>query len=174
MNRQLGKRIRVLAIFAILLISGIVSGCQPAVKMGNSDEGAPEAAVSSSDNSLAGTSWRLVDFQSMDDAIGTVRPADSSLYTMRLNSDGSVNMRLNCNRARGTWSAKPSSSGTSGGFKFGPLAMTRALCSPPSLDEKIAAQASFIRTYLLKDGRLHLSLMADGGIYTWEPDTENN
>ena len=27
------------------------------------------------------------------------------------------------------------------------------------------------RGYLLRDGRLYLSLMADGGIYAWEPDT---
>ena len=174
MNRQFGEKVGVLTICAILLIGGILSGCQSAAKMGTSDEGAPEEVISSSDNSLAGTSWRLVDFQSMDDAIETVRPEDPSLYTMQLNNDGSVNMRLNCNRARGTWSAEPSSAGTSGSFTFGPLAMTRALCPPPSLDEKIAAQSNFIRTYLLKDGKLHLSLMADGGIYTWEPDTGDN
>ena len=122
-------------------------------------------------NPLAGTSWRLVEFQSMDDATGTVRPEDPSLYTMRLNSDGTVTMRLNCNRASGTWSAEPSGNGVSGRFEFGPLAGTRALCPPPSLDERISAQAKFIRSYLLKEGKLYLSLMADGGIYAWEPDT---
>jgi hypothetical protein len=35
----------------------------------------------------------------MDDAIRTERPDDPSLYTMQLNSDGTVAMRLNCNRA---------------------------------------------------------------------------
>ena len=71
--------------------------------------------------------------------------------------------------AHGTWSTAPSANGSSGRFKFGPLARTRALCRPPSLDESIASQAKFIRSYLLKDGRLYLSLMADGGIYEWEP-----
>jgi hypothetical protein len=37
---------------------------------------------------LTGTHWRLVEFQSMDDAIGAVRPEDPSLYTLRLNADG--------------------------------------------------------------------------------------
>ena len=108
----------------------------------------------------------------MDDAIGTVRPEASSLYTMHLHNDGTVALVLNCNRASGTWSAKPSDDGISGSFAFSPLAMTRAHCPPPSMDESISAQSTFIRSYLLKNGRLYLSLMADGGIYVWEPDTD--
>lgn len=134
------------------------------------DQSTQQASASSSANPLAGTDWRLVEFQSMDDAIGTLRPDDPSLYTMHLDDDGTVTMRLNCNRAGGTWSAEPGSNGASGRFAFGPLAATRAFCPPPSLDGHITAQAEFIRSYLLKDGRLYLSLMADGGIYAWEPD----
>jgi heat shock protein HslJ len=122
---------------------------------------------------LAGTAWRLVEFQSMDDATGTVRPDDASLYTMRLHGDGTVNMRLNCNLANGSWSAVSSSDMNSGRFEFGPLAMTRTLCPPSSMDESIAAQAQYIRSYLMRDGRLYLSLMADGGIYAWEPLKED-
>jgi heat shock protein HslJ len=118
---------------------------------------------------LAGTEWRLVEFQSMDDAIGTIRPDDPSLYTMRLGADDSVSMQLNCNRATGVWSAKPSADGMSGSFRFGPLAVTSALCSPPSMDERIARDADYVRGYLLKDGNLYLSLMADAGIYVWKP-----
>lgn len=120
-------------------------------------------------NELKGTQWQLVEFQSMDDATGVRHPKDPSLYTMRLKSDGSVAMRLNCNRARGNWSATPSSDGTSGSFEFGILASTRAFCPPPSMDQEIMAQAQYIRGYLIKEDRLYLSLMADGGIYVWEP-----
>ena len=153
-----------LTCIAILWTGGILVGCQ-----GVATEAAQEVTNSTSANPLMGTEWRLVEFQSMDDTIGTERPDDPALYTMRLNSDGTVSMRLNCNRAKGTWSAKPSGDGSSGHFEFGPLAMTRALCPPPSMDESIAAQAGFIRSYLLKNGRLYLSLMADVGIYAWEP-----
>ena len=107
----------------------------------------------------------------MDDAIGTSKPENPARYTMRLNADGTVHMRLNCNRANGTWKADAAPGGSSGSFTFGPLAATRALCPPPSLDEQVTRQAQFIRSYLLKDGKLHLSLMADGGIWTWEPHT---
>jgi heat shock protein HslJ len=133
--------------------------------------GASDAKTSGSPpvKGLVDTRWRLVEFQSMDDAAGATRPSDPSLYTMELRSDGTVAMRLNCNRATGGWSAVPAGDGTSGRFEFGPLAATRALCPPPSMDESIVAQSAFVRSYLLKDGRLYLSLMADGGIYAWEP-----
>jgi len=118
---------------------------------------------------FAGTNWRLVRFQSMDDAIGEIRPQVPSAYTMTLDADGSVRMQLNCNRAMGTWSAAPASDVISGTFRFSPLATTKALCPPPSMDERIARDAQWVRGYLLRDGLLHLSLMADAGIYSWEP-----
>jgi heat shock protein HslJ len=138
------------------------------------EAGAPPAApaAGSSAHPLAGTEWRLVEFQSMDDAVGTMRPTDPSLYTMRLGADGAVNMRLNCNRANGSWKATPSADPSNGRFEFSLLAATRASCPPPSMDERITAQAPYVRSYLLKHGRLYLSLMADGGIFAWEPITE--
>ncbi len=129
----------------------------------------PVAAETGIENPLAGTSWRLIDFQSMDDTTGSESPIDPSLYTMRLHENGTVDMRLDCNRATGTWSIEPSTDPSNGHFEFGPLAMTRAQCPQPSLDDFIAAQAQYIRGYLVKDGRLYLSLMADGGIFAWEP-----
>ncbi|WP_421659425.1 META domain-containing protein [Leptothermofonsia sp. ETS-13] len=124
--------------------------------------------------SLAGTQWRLVEFQSMDDARGNQRPSDGTLYTMWLHGDGSVTMQLNCNRATGTWSAESGNDASSGRFSFGPLAATRALCPVPSMDESIVAQSGHVRSYLLKDGKLYLSLMADGGVYVWETNTSSS
>ena len=139
----------------------------------------PEADASAgtpvdSGNLLSGTEWRLVEFQSMDDTIGTIKPEDPSLFSMRLNKDGTVNMHLDCNSASGTWISESSDDGSSGHFEFGALAATRAMCPPPNLDEHILAQARYIRGYLLRGGKLYLSLMADGGIYAWEPDTDKS
>ena len=150
MNRSLRNHPGVFGCFVVL-----VSGCGM--------NAPPEPAAA-----LAPSSWRLVEFQSMDDAIGTTRPEDPAQYTMALNADGTVSMQLNCNRANGTWSAEPAADGRSGGFVFGPLAMTRAFCPPPSMDQSVAAQAGFVRSFVLRDGRLYLSLMADGGILVWE------
>lgn len=121
-------------------------------------------------STLADTQWHLIEFQSMDDAIGIKRTDDPSKYTMQLNGDGTVKLKLNCNLATGTWSAEASSDLSSGQFNFGLLAATRALCPPRSMDEHVLSQAPYVRSFLMKDGRLYLSLMADGGIYVWEPD----
>lgn len=186
MNRELRVTAVVLICLAILWTGGILAGSQAGAyeiagaptkiqsSVNKSDDAGRAAAKPMPGNPLAGTDWRLVEFQSMDDATGTVRPDNPSLYTMRLNGDGTVTMRLNCNRARGTWSAEPSGNGESGRFEFGPLAATRAFCPPPSMDRNIMAHAKFVRSYLMKDGRLYLTLMADGGIYAWEPDTETS
>lgn len=164
------------AISAALTIAGCAGadqGEEVAPESESAAAAAPDAGgqqePSGSGNPLAGTRWRLVEIQSMDDAVGTTRPADPAAFTMTLNADGTVNMQLDCNRANGTWTVEPSADVQSGRFEFGPLATTRALCPPPRLDEQIAAQAQWIRGYLIRGGRLYLSLMADGGIWGWEP-----
>ena len=111
---------------------------------------------------LAGTSWQLVRFQGGDDTVLT--PDDGSKYTLSFAGDGTVAARVDCNRGRGTWtSAAP------GRLEFGPLALTRAFCGPQSMHDHIVKQWANIRSYIVKDGHLFLSLVADGGIYEFAP-----
>jgi heat shock protein HslJ len=166
MSRVLLASLAVLAAIEIPCLAGL-----PMYAHATADENVGKAVTPGPGTPLAGTGWRLVEFQSMDDAAGTVRPSDQSLYTMRLNGDGTVAMQLDCNRATGSWQATVGDDGASGSFTFGKLASTRALCPPPNLDEKITAQAEYVRSFLLKAGRLYLSLMADGGIFVWEPQS---
>ena len=112
--------------------------------------------------SLAGTSWQLVKFQGGDGAVAT--PDVKSKYTVAFAADGTVNLRIDCNRGRGGWKSPGP-----GQLEFGPMAMTRAQCPPGSLHDHIVKRWSYVRSYVIKDGRLHLSLMADGGIYEFEP-----
>jgi len=121
---------------------------------------APTPPQSATPN-LGETSWQLVKFQSSDDK--TVTPDDKSKYTLQFSADGGLSARIDCNRGRGTWK----SSGA--GLQLGPLALTRAMCPPGSLHDQIVKHWDYIRSYLVKDGHLFLSLMADGGIYEFEP-----
>lgn len=75
-----------------------------------------------------------------------------------------VAVRLDCNRGRGPWK----SSGPNQ-LELGPLALTRAFCGQASLHDQIVKQWGNIRSYVVRDGHLFLSLMADGGIYEFEP-----
>ena len=54
-------------------------------------------------------------------------------------------------------------------LELGPLALTRAKCPEGSLHDRIVKQWTSIRSFVIKDGHLFLSLMADGGIYEFEP-----
>jgi para-nitrobenzyl esterase len=110
---------------------------------------------------LGGTSWQLVRFQGGDGTVLT--PDDKAKYTVAFTAGGGVSARIDCNRGRGSWkSAGP------GRLEFGPMALTRALCPPGSLHDHIVRQWGFVRSYVIRDGRLYLSLMADGGAYEFE------
>jgi len=111
---------------------------------------------------LGGTSWQLVKFQGGDDTV--LRPDDKSKYTLAFGADGSVSAGLDCNRGRGAWKSPEK-----GRLEFGPMALTRAMCAPGSLHDRMVKQLPFVRSYVIKNGHLFLSLMADGGIYEFEP-----
>ena len=44
-----------------------------------------------------------------------------------------------------------------------------AICPPGSLHDRMVKDWEFVRSYTIKDGHLFLALMADGGIYEFEP-----
>ena len=43
------------------------------------------------------------------------------------------------------------------------------MCPPGSLHDQIVKQWPYVRSYVMRDGHLFMSLMADGGIYELEP-----
>jgi heat shock protein HslJ len=110
---------------------------------------------------LGGTSWQVTKFQGGDGT--TLTPDDSAKYTFKFGPDGTVSVRIDCNRGRGAWM----SSGP-GQLEFGPLALTRTMCPPESLHDRIVQDLPFVRSYVLTDGHLALSLMSGGGTYELE------
>lgn len=145
---------------ALLLLALLSGGAQPVTA-------APMPAIGSLP--LADTAWRLEAMVSMDDAQGTWRPSDPSRYTLTLNRNGSASLQLDCNRATGPWRIVPAADPVSGSFRFGQLASTTASCAGPAQAPRLVQQLAHVRSYLLRDGHLHLSLMADGGTLVWEP-----
>ena len=123
---------------------------------------AAQASGSSPSPGLAGTSWQLVKFQGSDDTMLT--PDDRAKYTIEFAAGGRLTARVDCNRGRGTWKSSGANQ-----IAFGPLALTRAACAPGSLHDQIVKQVGNIRSYVIRDGHLFLALMADGGIYEFEP-----
>lgn len=145
-------KITLMATLRALLIL-LVTGCCACAKT---------VATKALNNDLVGTSWQLVRFQGSDGT--TLTPDDGVKYTIAFHADGSLAVRIDCNRGRSSWkSAGPNQ------LEFGPLALTRAMCPPGSMHDRIVTHWPYFRSYVTKDGHLFLALMADGGIYEFQP-----
>jgi heat shock protein HslJ len=121
---------------------------------------------------LEGTSWQLAAIQSMDDAQGTTAVPDPSKFTVKFGQDGRAAFQLDCNKGSGSFEAQPSGDATSGTLTFGPLPTTLMGCAGPpkdQLDQRVGSALPQVRGYLLKNEQLNMSMIADGGILTWEP-----
>ena len=119
-------------------------------------------AVAPATQGLAGTTWQLVEFEGGDGTV--VTPDDGRKYTMEFGTDGRVFLRIDCNRGSGSWESDGPND-----LRFGPLAVTRALCPAGSMHDRIVRDMEYVRSYVIERGHLYLSLMADGGIYEYEP-----
>lgn len=99
--------------------------------------------------------WEWASFQGMDDS--SLEIADPSLYTLEIRSDG-VSVRADCNRGTGGYELDGSS------LTFTPLAITQMACPSESLADRYLSHLSYVRSWIVEDGDLYLSLFADGGI----------
>lgn len=124
--------------------------------------GSTPASSSKGASPLAGTSWQLVKFQSMDDT--TLTPKAGAKYTIEFADGGQLFAQIDCNRGRGTWKSPGPSQ-----IEFGPLALTRAQCPAGSMHDQIVRQWGNIRSYVIRDGHLFLAIKLDSGIYEFEP-----
>ena len=115
---------------------------------------------------LAATSWRLVEFRGGDESALAPAPPDRDRYTVTFESGGSVSVRFDCNRGRGTWRIP-----NAGQVAFGPVGLTRMACAPGSLHDRLARQWTAVRSYVIHEGRLHLALADDAGAYVFEAHT---
>ena len=122
-------------------------------------EVSPEDREAILDTGLLGE-WRWVGFQGMDDT--TIQVDDPSRYTLMFRVDG-VQAQVDCNRANGSFDLDGPN------LTFGPMGMTRMACPPESLGDRYAAYLNAVRSYVIEDGHLFLSLMADGGIMEFAP-----
>lgn len=116
---------------------------------------------------LAGTSWRLASFQTNDDGSQALRPGTQDGFTLSFGQDGRLAVKLDCNRGSGPWQAVATDA-KGGTLSLGPVATTRAMCTPDAVGSRLAQDLPALRTWRLQDNRLHSGLPADAGVYVWE------
>src|SRR5258708_6160089 len=99
---------------------------------------------------LIGGSWQLTRVVHGHDA--PILPRDPSHYTLHFGEDGMVALLADCNRGRGKYTADPPRLG------FGPIATTRMMCPPGSLDTIFVRDLDTVASFDIDDGELHLVL----------------
>lgn len=117
---------------------------------------------------IVGTTWQLLQIESMTSEQPSTSIADPTKYTVMFGDDGQAVFQIDCNRGSGAFQTAAAAD-DSGSLTFGPIAVTRMFCPQPSDDTKVAAALGYVRSYLLSNGKLYLSLLADSGIMHWEP-----
>jgi len=101
----------------------------------------------------------------MDDT--TLEVDDPARYTLEIRADG-VFVLADCNRGRGGVELEGSM------IEFTEIATTRMACPPESLANRYLSHLEYVRSWVLSDGNLYLSLMADGGILRFRPGGEDS
>jgi heat shock protein HslJ len=109
--------------------------------------------------SLVGVVWEWQEFLGGNGQ--RTAPDDPSKYTLTFDAKGRFAVRADCNVGSGAYTVN----GPSIELKVGPL--TRAMCPPDSLSDRFLRDLGDTRSYVFRDGRLFLALMADAGISTF-------
>lgn len=101
---------------------------------------------------LTGTQWRLTAIDTSGSTT-TLTPALQARHTIAFADGGEVQVQLDCNRGRSTWTAGRPGNGA-GAISFGPVASTRMLCPQPSFGEQLASGLAGAQRYTTTlDGR---------------------
>jgi heat shock protein HslJ len=138
----------------MMLMGLFLGGCVTAQAIGTTEPEGSEV--------LEDTSWRFVRFEGGDGTV--IVPNDPTEYTVQFAGEDRLFAQVKCNRGQGSWSATEDRQLT-----LGPLALTRMMCPADPFQDRLVRDWEYVRTYLIREGNLYLSLFADGGIYELEP-----
>lgn len=137
------------------------------------------------DPGLADTAWQLDWWRPMEDAAPALHPAAGPQHTLRIGADGQAQWQIGCLRGDTTVVGRTTTRGDgprlSGTLHFGELRVAADGCPPGQLaaqagtpaddplPRRLLAALPHVRGLLLEDGRLHLTLWADGGVLSFLP-----
>jgi heat shock protein HslJ len=86
---------------------------------------------------LAGTEWQLTAIDTSGSTT-TLTPALQRRHTIAFVDGGAMELQLDCNRGRSTWTAGQPVNGA-GAISIGPVAGTKMLCPTPSFGDELAS-----------------------------------
>lgn len=115
----------------------------------------PEIGLDANVRALVDVDWKWLESHYNDDT--SVIPADPTQYTLRFAANGSVNARVDCNRAGGRYHLEE------GKLRIEITHSTMAACEPDSLEAIFLKDIGRTGAFFLQDGKLHVDLNHDAG-----------
>ncbi len=112
---------------------------------------------------LTATQWTLVNVR--EPASAAARTVPPGQYTLDLQTQNRMAMKLDCNRGNGTWSVMQGA-GMAPTIRFSPIATTRAMCPDEGQGSRLAMNLAGEWPYERYDGRL--TIRTANGIYTFD------
>lgn len=136
-----------------------VAACSPvdpgAPLMPGSVNAPPPPMAAPGDALLTGTVWSWTETVMSDGK--RIRPDAPERYTLVFQPGGMVAVRADCNRGSGSYLLN------GGALSFGPVALTRAMCAPGSLDTEFMKGLGTVSGQFFKGNELVLALKVDSG-----------
>lgn len=161
------KRLSFLLMLFVALLAACGGGDEPAptttaVAPESLPTSTPTPSLADQRGELTATPWAWISV--LDQATGSSQIADPQNYIVAFLADGSVEVKADCNRAAGSFTAV----GNSLTIALGPT--TLAICADGSRSEQFLTLLAGAATYQIADGQLRIDLMADGGNLTFVPE----
>jgi len=132
-------------------IGGVVDEALTAVLYGPRPEGSRRAEASA----VIGVDWQWLASRYNNDT--EARPADPGRYRLRLELDGTLRARVDCNQAGGRYGIEGSV------IAIEVTHATLAACEPDSLDQVFRRDLGAAAIYFVREGKLYIDLKYDTG-----------
>ncbi|MCB0209582.1 MAG: META domain-containing protein [Anaerolineae bacterium] len=122
---------------------------------------APVTASAAADDALTASTWQWVGLTDPQQQVEIASPAD---YTLTFLSDGTIQIKADCNQATAAYTTA-----AGGSLTITPGISTLAACPEGSRSEELMQKLGAAAIYFMQDGNLFIDLMADGGTLKFAP-----
>lgn len=144
------------SLVALVLAVAACAATEPGAPLMPGSVNAPPPPIDAAgDALLTGALWSW-EGTTMNDGTRITRPA-TGRYTLLFQPGGAVAVQADCNRGSGTYLL------SGGSLSFGPIAMTRAMCPPGSMDTEFLKGLALVSGQLFRGNDLVLTLKGSSG-----------
>ena len=150
------KKLRILCI-VVLIAAYSLSACGP--NLGAKSTGSP-TDQSDGEPVLTGKVWKWMGFT---DPLQSFQIDQPERYTIQFNSDGSMNIKADCNSGTAEFTLDGNS------IRIEPGRMTLMACDPTSHSDKFLQYLNAAAIYFFKGEELFIDLKMDGGTMRFGP-----